>query len=148
MYSRNKGKAGSKRPAKKTLPTWVRYKPKEVELLIVKLAKDGRTASQIGLFLRDTYGIPDVKKLAKKKITVILKEKKLLREIPEDLMALIRKAVLVRKHLEDNKKDKTAKRGLQLTESKIRRLIKYYKSSGKVKEEFKYDPKKAEIFLE
>ena len=131
-YSRSKGKAGSKRPARKTLPTWVRYKPKEVELLIVKLAKDGKTPSQIGLFLRDTYGIPDVKRLTKKKITSVLEERKLLKEIPEDLMSAIRKSVLVRKHLEENKKDQTAKRGLELAESKIRGLIKYYKKTGKL----------------
>lgn len=148
MYSRRKGKAGSKKPIKKTMPTWVRYKPKEVELLVLKLAKEGKTASQIGLFLRDSYGIPDVKKLTKKNITTILKEKKLLKEIPEDLMALIGKSVGVRKHLEENRKDQPAKRGLDITESKIRKLIKYYKKTGKLKEEFKYDPKKVEMFLE
>lgn len=147
-YSRRKGKAGSKKPTKKILPTWVRYKPKEVELLIVKLAKEGRTPSQIGIFLRDTYGIPDVRKLTKKRITATLQEKKILKKIPEDLMALIRKFILVRKHLEENKKDTTAKRGFQLTESKIRRLIKYYKMSGKLPEDFRYDPKKVEMYLE
>jgi len=147
-YSRSKGKSGSMRPVVKTIPNWVRYKVKEVELLVVKLFKEGRTPSQIGLFLRDSYGIPDVKTLANKSITGILKEKELLKPIPEDLMALIEKAVLVRKHMEENTKDFTAKRGLQLTESKIRRIIKYYKTSGRLPEEFKYDPKKAEMFLE
>ena len=40
MHSRKRGKAGSKKPMKKVLPLWVRYKAKELELLIVKLAKE------------------------------------------------------------------------------------------------------------
>ena len=52
-----------------------------------------------------------------------MKEKKLLPEVPDDVTALIRKAVLVRKHLEENVKDQTAQRGLVITESKIRLII-------------------------
>ena len=52
MYSRKKGKAGSKKPFK-SKANWVKYKPKEVELLIAKFAKTGKTGSQIGLILRD-----------------------------------------------------------------------------------------------
>ena len=37
MHSRKRGKHGSKKPAKKTSPPWIRYKPKEVELLIAKI---------------------------------------------------------------------------------------------------------------
>ncbi len=74
-YSRKHGKSGSKKPIKKVLPLWLRYKPKEVELLIFKSAKEGKSSSEIGIILRDTYGIPDVRFLCKKKITDILKEK-------------------------------------------------------------------------
>ena len=148
MHSRKKGRSGSKKPVKTDLPTWVRYKSKEVELLIVKLAKEGNTASEIGILLRDTYGIPDEKKITKKKITKILKEKELLNEIPEDLMALIKKSVAVKKHMDLNNHDKTAKRGHQLTESKIKRLIKYYKKSGRLSSEWTYDPEKASLFME
>jgi len=148
MHSRKRGKAGSKKPIKTSLPTWIRYKPREVEFLILKLAKEEKSPSQIGLILRDTYGIPDIRLITKKRVTTLLKEKKLTAEVPEDLMALIKKNVKVRKHLEVNKQDKTAKRGLQLTESKIKRLIKYYKKTGRIKSEWKYDPKKASMFIE
>jgi len=114
MYSRKHGKSGSKKPIKKVLPVWLRYKPNEVELLIAKFAKEGKNSSEIGILLRDTYGIPDVRTLCKKKISQILKEKNLTSEIPDDLLALIRKSVAVRKHLETNHKDETAKRGLIL----------------------------------
>ena len=62
-YSRKHGKSGSKKPLKKTLPVWLRYKPNEVELLITKLSKEGKNSSEIGVVLRDTYGIPDVRLL-------------------------------------------------------------------------------------
>ena len=78
MHSRDKGKSGSTKPAEKVIPTWTRYKPDEVELLIGKLGKEGQTASQIGVFLRDTYGVPDVKLVCGKKISQILDQKELL----------------------------------------------------------------------
>lgn len=148
MHSRRKGKAGSKKPVKKTIPSWVRYKPKEAELLIVKLAKEGKDASEIGMILRDTYGIPIAKKAVGKKITQVLAEHKLASEIPEDLLALIKKSIAIRKHLEGNKHDEPAKRGLILTESKIRRLVKYYKRTGRLAEGWKFEPKKIRMYIE
>jgi small subunit ribosomal protein S15 len=148
MYSRNKGKSKSVKPTRKTSLSWLTYKPKEIELLISKLAKEGKTPSQIGLFLRDNYGIPSVKNITTKKITAILDEKKLSKEIPEDLMALIRRTVMLRKHLERNHKDESAKRGLHLTESKIKRLVKYYKNAKKLPMDWKYDPERIKLFIE
>lgn len=148
MHSRDRGKSASKKPVKRNVPSWVRYKPKEIELLIIKLAKDNHTPSEIGMMLRDTYGVPDVRTVLKKKISKILEEKKLLKEIPEDLMALMKKAIAVRKHLEENKQDKSAKRGLQLTDSKINRLVKYYKNSGKLSDDWKYNPKRLRLYIE
>jgi small subunit ribosomal protein S15 len=146
MHSRKRGKSGSKKPDKKTIPVWTVYKSKEIELLIAKLGKEGKSSSEIGIILRDTYGIADVSTICGKSITSILKEKKLAPELPEDLTALIRKSVSIRKHLEENKKDETAKRGLLLTESKIKRLTKYYKRSGIVASDWKFDPTRAGFF--
>ena len=128
--------------------SWVRYKEKEVEALIVKLAKEEKTASEIGLILRDLYGIPYVKQITGKRITKIMEENDLLSKIPEDMMALIKKSIELRKHLEKNHKDESAKRGLQLTESKIKRLIRYYKGTGKLDEKWKYEPNKIKVYLE
>ena len=148
MHSRKKGKSGSTKPVKKVVPQWVKYKPNEVELLVVKYAKEGLTPSRIGVHLRDQYGIPDVKVITKKRIVSILKGKKLQKEIPEDMMSLIKKRVSVMKHLEENHKDMTAKRGLQLTESKILRLTKYYKKNEMLPKDWKYDPSKIKLYLE
>ncbi len=147
MYSRKKGKSGSKRPYGKSY-TWMTYKPKEVELLVIKQAKEGKPASQIGLILRDVYGIPDVKAITKKSISDILEKKELLPKLPENLTSLLKRVIDLQKHMESNRKDNTGKRGLQLTESKIRRLVKYYKNSGRLPETWKYDPKRVNLLIE
>ena len=148
MHSRAKGKSRSKKPVEKKLPSWVTYKGDEVELIVAKLAKEGKSPSQIGLFLRDSYGIPDVRLLTNKKIGKILEKKKLSPELPEDLTSLIRKAIKIRKHLEDNKQDEPSRRGLRLTESKINRLVKHYVMTSRLPATWKYDPKKAATYVE
>ncbi|MBS3146011.1 30S ribosomal protein S15 [Candidatus Woesearchaeota archaeon] len=146
MHSRGRGKSGSKKPAPRKL-TWVRYKPKEVELLIVKLSKSGKMPSEIGIILRDSYGIPDVRPILNKRITKVLEDNKLVGEIPEDLTALIKRQIKIMKHREFHKKDQTSKRGLILTESKIHRLVKYYKKTGRLPKEWKYDSSKARLVI-
>lgn len=148
MYSKKRGRAGSKAPLRKTKQTWVRYKAKEIELLVGKIAKEGKTASQVGIALRDTYGVPSTKLLAKKSVLQIMKEKGVAPAVPEDLMAMIKKNILLRKHMEGNRQDMTAVRGLELTESHIRRLIKYYKSNNRLPADWKYDPTKIKLLLE
>ena len=147
MHSRKKGNAGSKKPLKKAAPSWVRYQAKEVELLVAKVAKEGKTTSQIGLVLRDSYGVPDVRKTTGKRVAVILKEKNLKPQIPEDLMSLIKKSVTIKKHLEGMKHDMTAVRGFELTDSKIRRLVKYYKRENVLPQDWSYDPEKVKLII-
>ena len=138
MHSRGRGTAHSNKPLNPAKPTWIRYKPKEIELLIGKLSKEGKTASEIGMILRDSYGVPNVKLLTERRLQQILGEKKLLPELPEDMMALMKKAVIVKKHMDANKQDMTAKRGLQLTKAKIIRLAKYYKGKKIIPKDWKY----------
>ncbi|MBI1969328.1 30S ribosomal protein S15 [Candidatus Woesearchaeota archaeon] len=148
MYSGRKGKSGSKKPVKKTKPSWVRYGQKELELLIVKLAKEGKQPSHIGLYLRDVYGIPSVKAVLGKQMNQVLKERGLHREIPEDLMALLKRSIQLEKHLEENRKDMTAKRGLLLTDSKIRRLVKYYKQREVLPQDWKFDRESIRLYVQ
>lgn len=147
-YSGAKGKSGSKKPVNKATPSWINYKPKEIEKLVIKLAKAGKPGSQIGMHLRDSYGIPSVKIATEKTVSQILKENKLEKQIPEDLMALIKKSIYLRKHLEKNKKDMASKRGLELTDSKIRRLSKYYIETGRLPENWKFHPEKVKLYVE
>lgn len=146
MYSRKKGKAGSKKP---NVPAkWVEYKGNEVERLVVKLRKDRLEPAAIGRTLRDQYGIPSVKAASGKTILKILEENSLLSEIPEDLLNLLEQSVKLKDHLVKNKKDYTSKHGLELLESKIRRLIKYYVKTKKLAEGFTYKPERAKLLVE
>lgn len=148
MHSRKKGKSGSKKPIKSNKTIWERYTDKEVILLIEKLAKEGKTSSEIGITLRDSYGIPDVKLITKTTITSILREKKLYPKLPEDMIALIKKAIIITEHNERSRHDQPSIRGLTLTESKIRRLAKYYKSRNLLPESWRYSRTNAKLLIE
>jgi small subunit ribosomal protein S15 len=105
------------------------------------------SSSQIGLALRDRYGVPDVKLATGKRVNEILREKGLESEIPEDLRNLMQKALGLRKHLAENRKDVHNARQLQITESKVRRLGRYYVKSGRMPKGWTYKPETAEILL-
>lgn len=60
-------------------------------------------------------------------------------KIPEDLYHLIKKAMNIWKHLEKNKNDKDAKYWLTIKESWIHRITRYYRRTGKVPTNFKYN---------
>ncbi len=147
MYSKHKGKSGSKRPPWTETPKWVTYTPEQIEELVVQKAREGYSSAMIGLLLRDQYGIPNVKKIVGKSISKIMKEHGLYPEIPEDMANLIRKALRIRKHMEKNHKDYHNKRALQLTESKIRRLARYYVKKKVLPPNFRYKPEEAVRYL-
>jgi len=142
IHSRKKGKSGSTRPPRLEKPEWVERSRKEVEDDVVKLAKKGHSKSMIGTILRDSHGVPLVKIITGKKISAILEEHDIEAPLPEDLSNLVKKALNIRTHIEDNHKDLEGKKGLQRTESKIYRLIKYYKKKKVLAQDFKYDPEK------
>lgn len=147
MYARRRGTAGSVRPYRKEAPEWSNTDAAEIEKIIVELRKDGMSSSQIGLALRDRYGVPDVKLATGKRVNEILREKGLESEIPEDLRNLMQKALGLRKHLAENRKDVHNARQLQITESKVRRLGRYYVKSGRMPKGWTYKPETAEILL-
>lgn len=128
-------------------PEWTEYSNEEIEELILKLRKEGKSTSVIGVILRDQYGIPDVKAVTGLKITAILEKHDQTEEYPEELINLIKKAVNIREHLEENPKDLHTKRGLRIIESKIRRLVRYYVREGVLPEGWRYDPKTAALLV-
>ena len=147
MYARRRGTSSSVRPYRTEAPEWSNTDKAEIEKIVVDLRKDGMSTSQIGLVLRDRYAVPDVKLATGKRINEILREKGLESEIPEDLRNLMQKALGIRKHLAENKKDVHNVRQLQIAESKVRRLVKYYVKSGRMPEGWTYKPETAEILL-
>ena len=114
------------------------YKPEEVKALIIKLAREGKPPSEIGNILRDEYGIPLVKPILGCGIVKVLREAGLAPRIPEDLYNLMVRATRIKRHLERHPKDFHNKRALQLVESKIYRLARYYKEKGILPKDWRY----------
>jgi small subunit ribosomal protein S13e len=143
MYGQGKGMSASAIPYKRTAPSWLKKDAKEVEEDVCKMAKKGIKPSTIGVRLRDSFGISQVKAVTGNKILRILKKHGLAPEIPEDLWYLIKKAVSMRKHLERNRQDRDSKFRLIMVESKIHRLTRYYKQSKQLPPTFKYESSNA-----
>ena len=138
LYASKRGRSGSTRPVSKKTPVWCKYQPEEVEALVTKLAKEDNRPSIIGIILRDRYGIPLARPLLGKKVTKVLETSDFKLKIPEDLDSLIKKAEKMTKHYEKNRKDYATKRGLNLIESKVHRLSKYYKSCNLLSPDWNY----------
>jgi len=54
----------------------------------------------------------------------------------------------LRAHLLKNKRDAHSKRGLELLESKVRRIAKYHIREGNIPKGWKYDPERAKLVIE
>jgi small subunit ribosomal protein S15 len=132
------GKSHSTRPTSKGAPPWLSQSRDQISTLIVKLANEGLSPSEIGLRFRDEYNIPLVKPLLGKSITGILIENNIRSDMPEDLDKLVKKALGLQKHLKVHNSDHRNVRSLELIESKIHRLSKYYKRMGKLTKNWKY----------
>lgn len=116
----------------------MKYTAEEVESLVLKLSREGNSASAIGVLMRDRYGVPLVKSLTGKNIHEILRSSQQAGALPEDLGSLLRKAEDLRRHLEKNRKDHVNKRSLAMIESKIHRLVKYYRARGQLQADWQY----------
>jgi small subunit ribosomal protein S15 len=145
MPKQEKGKSHETRPVSKRAPNWCKYQPEEVEALIVKLAKEGNSASRIGTILRDQHSVPLSKPITGKRILKIMKENELAPAFPEDLASLLKKAESLGLHLEKNRTDLYNRRALQLIEAKIHKLSRFYKKEGILSATWKYEPKIASI---
>jgi small subunit ribosomal protein S15 len=148
MHSSKRGTSGSKRPLVTESPKWVQQSPEEVKDLIVKMSGEGVSMAKIGLVLRDQHAVPNVRLLTGQSIKEILEEKGVKPELPEDLQALMKRAVAMSGHIRKNRKDLHNLRGRQLLESKIRRLVKYYKREGVIPQTWNYSLETAALEVE
>jgi small subunit ribosomal protein S15 len=138
MHIRRRGRSHSKRPIRLKKPEWITLTPEEVEEMALNLAREGKYPSEIGIILRDQYGIPTFKQVTGKKLTKFLKEMGVKYEYPEDLSRLIEKAKKLSSHLKMNRKDYRNKHSLELIEAKIHHLSKYYKKRGILPVKWRY----------
>jgi small subunit ribosomal protein S15 len=97
---------------------------KDIEKLVVDLAKQGVTSEKIGLILRDKHGVKKAK-FHGKKISQILKENDL--KTDADLINLQKKVETLKKHIIKNKHDYRTKRILIINEARLTKFKKYRK---------------------
>ncbi len=127
------------------VPEWIKLKGKDAEDKVIELLRQGYSLSHAGVILRDVYGIPRIRYLTGKKMLKIAREHAMEPKIPEDLLSLIKKAVNLSKHVEKHPNDLSNKRGMQLVESRINGLIRYYKRIGRLPRDWKYTLESAEL---
>ena len=151
MHTRRRGSSDSDKPVADDPPEWSDVDEDAIEERVVELAEQGHSPSQIGLKLRDEgvkgTPIPDVKLATGKKVTEILDENDAESDLPEDLRNLMQRAVRLREHMDDNPQDAQNKRALQNTQSKVRRLVDYYRGD-ELAADFKYSYENAKELLE
>lgn len=116
-----------------------------LEQAIIAYSKQEMKPSVIGERVKNELSANYLKEALGKRLTEYLEEKGVRSDIPYDLLDLMAKAVSMRKHLALNNRDVHNKTRLQRVESKIWRLSKYYKRTGKLPMDWKYDPVQAEL---
>ncbi|MEE2747551.1 MAG: 30S ribosomal protein S15 [Candidatus Thermoplasmatota archaeon] len=148
MHSPGRGKSGSTKPLVDKAPEWSNTDSKAVTELILSLAADGHTTAAIGTILRDQHAVPDARLVVGKRIGQVLAENDIVGRYPEDMMSLMRRALRLIDHLESNRKDRHNSRQLELTESKIRRLARYYQGKGQLDTEWAYKRDQLRLMVE
>ncbi|MBK64001.1 MAG: 30S ribosomal protein S15 [Euryarchaeota archaeon] len=148
MHSNGKGSSGSKKPDSSAPSPWSNSDKKEVEKLIVELSNAGNSNASIGTILRDRYAVPDVRLLMGERISKILSRNDITNTYPEDMMNLMRRALGLIDHLNNNSKDLHNRRQLALCESKIRRLSRYYKRKGTLPDSWTYKRDQLRLMVE
>ena len=90
------------------------------------------------MLLRDRYAVPLARSVTGKSVLELLSNTRQVGALPEDISALLKKAEDLRRHLLKNRKDYVNKRSLAMIESKIHRLVKYYRATGQIRPDWQY----------
>ena len=117
---------------------WVKLTSEQIGKLVVEMNKEGLNASQIGIKLRDEHAISSIKSVTGKNMKGFMEDNGISQEIPEDLEALVKRALSLQNHLKSNKGDRKNVRSLELLEAKVHRLSKYYKKKNIIPKNWKY----------
>ena len=137
IHGNSRGKSQSMKPS--TMKSdWVKLTPEQIGKLVVEMNKEGLNASQIGIKLRDEHAISSIKSVTGKNMKQFMEENGINQEIPEDLEALVKRALSLQNHLKSNKGDRKNVRSLELLEAKVHRLSKYYKKKNILPKNWKY----------
>ncbi len=103
-------------------PVWVKMKEPELKKVILELSEK-YAPSQIGIILRDQYGIPTTKVFGKK-LKAYLTELGINRN--EDIENAERKLTGLKEHLKNNITDRKSKHRLQKAQSRLNIIKRYF----------------------
>jgi len=103
-------------------PAWLKMKEQDIIKIIAELSEKYQPA-QIGLVLRDNYGIPTTKIYGKKLLSYL---KELGKNTNPELENAGKKVERMKEHLKSNVTDRKAKHKLQKAQSRLNVLKKYY----------------------
>nr|XP_021485427.1 40S ribosomal protein S13-like [Meriones unguiculatus] len=122
MHTLGKGLSQMTLPGNRSIPISLKLMSDHVKEQIYKVAKKSLTPFQVGMILRDSHSLAQVRFVTSNKILKILKCEDLAPDLPENLYHLVKKAIDIRKHTEWNRNDKDAKFHLILIENRIYQL--------------------------
>lgn len=145
LHTRKHGKAKSRKPADADIRQ--EADRATVEKAILDYSKQGMNAAAIGQNVKEKHGASYLKPLLGKRLNQFLSDSGVKKQIPDDLMALMRKAVGMHKHLGENRRDVYGRIRLIRVEAKIGRLSKYYRGTGRLPADWKYDPAQAALII-
>ncbi len=109
-------------------PSWLKLTEEELKKIIAELAEKYHQPAQIGLVLRDQYGVPSVRVYGKK-LSHYLKELGL--KTNAELENAERKVERLKAHLKKHITDKKAKHKLQKAQSRLNILRRYFERKNK-----------------
>ncbi len=147
MHTGRHGKSKSRKPDPESVNVPQDFDKPQVEAQIVEYARKGTTPAMIGQMLKEKHGVPYVKQYFGRRLVAILSDNKVGGEMPQDMMDLLRRATVMRRHLEKNHNDVHNRVRLGRVEAKIWRLSKYYKRTGALPADWKYEPEKVALMI-
>lgn len=145
LHTRKHGKSKSRKPT--LADAKLDADKAKVEKAILECSKQGMDGAAIGREVKEKHGAGYLKPLLGMRLDKFLSSKGVEKKIPDDLMALMRKAVGMHKHLGANHRDVYGKLRLARVEAKIGRLSKYYRNEGRLPVDWKYNPAQAALMI-
>ncbi|KAF9764689.1 40S ribosomal protein S13 [Nosema granulosis] len=144
MHSSGRGISTSVKPYTTMFPTWINVPVEEIKADIIRMANKGFRTAEIGNKLRDVYGVGRCQDILDGlTLSRFLEKNGNFIEIPENVQDLVVRANILRKHINENRRDKDARYRLQLVTSRLNRLVKHYK--GKMRIPGNWKPKMVDL---
>ncbi len=147
MHTGGHGKSKSRKPKLEGSANADNGAMQDAKTLILGYAKQNMHPAMMGQVLKEKNNVPYIRQMFGKRLVEMLEQEGFKRELPVDMLDLIKKAVNMREHIAANHNDAHNKLRLIRTESKIWRLIKYYKRRKTLPADWKYEPEKAALLV-